>query len=219
MTGQGDVSRRPPARLRGARNALEIALLWTIGDPLGDADLTARQRDARLVLDVDASVQNGGLDGLIENPSGNEVAAASAAARRLGLVDVADLLDQVIGRFPDGYPTDLDERAQRMEDLSDDDWDALERLTDDWPEEGVRVALAVVIEQHPDDFWTEHDDPVREAEHLFTLISDLIGEALSGDPVAVAALEDIAAWAQAHGTDDDRRHVDAELQRLASLRT
>lgn len=210
---------RPPLRLSQCRNRIEIALLWTITDPLSDVGVTDLQRDTRLLFDVDAAIMNGGIEGLIDNPTGNAVISAREAARRLGLVAAADVLDAVVARFAGGYPPDLDDRHPLVDAFTEEQWDAMDQLGDDWPTDAIHELIESLVDEHPEGFWTTDLDERDEGEQLYLLIDQLVGEALFGDEVADAALRDVDAWASVHGSDDERRRVASELRRLASLRS
>jgi len=208
---------RPPIRLAAARSPVEMALLWTISDPLEQDGLTALQRDCRVLFDVDAAVMNGGIGGLVLNHVGDLLPVAIDAAERLHVPEGAAVLRAVAGCFEGGYLATLAERETALGDEGPQ-WRVLGALADDWPSEQIALAIDTAVREHPSDFWSA-DDEDREAEALLALASALVGEGVWGNrALAEAALHDAASWAKRAQRDDDLRHVEAEIRRMRSLR-
>lgn len=203
----------PPFRLASSPNAVELALL----SPEPEPDDGLRYRCSAL-WSVQGNVWNGGMEGLVDNPTGELVPDALIAAHDLGATKVAAILEELVASFPSGYPLDLDTRIAVLDELEDEAWDRIQALASDWPEHEVSDAVRTAMASHPKLFWTMHDTADDEAVHLLEHIVTLVGAARSGDAVAEAALDDVARWAERSGNAAQRKKVESELQRLTVLR-
>jgi hypothetical protein len=171
------------------------------------------------LFEVHSSILNGGFEGLLDNPTGEQVPAAAASATALGASQSGELLTEVMRRLGAPYPAELDAREIALEALSDDAWDEIEALTDLWPEGEVPDAIQAAIDADPAAFWTHPATPDEEALLLLEYLTEITGEALyHPDQAAADALNDVAAWVAQHGSDDQRKRVEAEQRRLDSLR-
>ena len=182
-------------------------------------DPSPLRRQCRVLFEVHSSILNGGFEGLLDNPTGELVPTAAAAANALGASRSGELLTEAMRRLGEPYPSELDAREVALEALSDDAWDEIEALADLWPEREVPDAIQAAIDADPAAFWTHPATPEDEALLLLEYLTEITGDALfHPDQAAADALNDVAAWVAEHGSDDQRRRVESEQRRLDSLR-
>lgn len=208
------VSGRPPPRiLADLRDATYAALIWC------SSATTDFREECRALFDVHHSILNGGFQGLVDNPSGNEVPRAIEGAVAVGANVAADVLGQAVDLIGGTYPTDFDERAALLDQLEEATWNALAQFDSHWPAVEVETALIRAIHEQPDAFWTTPDDRAHEAELLMEYLTELVGAAAAQDPLAATAIADLSIWVSEFGSDDQKRHVQSEQRRLRSLQS
>lgn len=173
----------------------------------------------RSLFEVDGSILNGGFEGLVTNPSGNDVPLAIEGAVAIGAGTAAEVLRDLVDLIGGAYPADFDERAALLDELEDATWEAFDQLDGRWPAAEVEAALARAIHEHPDAFWTTPTDRAHEAELLLEYLTELVGAAAVNDPVAAHAIGDLSIWISELGSDDQKRHLRSEEQRLRSLQS
>lgn len=115
-------ARPPPRRLADLLDATHAALIWC---SVATTDFHER---CRSLFEVDRSILNGGIEGLLANPSGNEVPRAIEGAVAVGATVAADVLREVVDLIGGTYPSDFDEREALLDQLADATWDALNQF-------------------------------------------------------------------------------------------
>jgi len=161
----------------------------------------------------------GRFEGLLDNPTGELVPEAAAAATALGATRSAHLLTEAFSKLGAPYPADLSAREAVLETLSDATWDEIEGLADLWPEREVPDAVHAAIDANPAAFWSQPTTSDEEVLLLLEYLTEITGDALfHPDEAAAHALDAVAAWVAEHGTVDQRRLVESEQRRLDALR-
>ena len=79
-----------------------------------------------------AEIQNGGLAQFFDNPTGALAPEAVIGFKKLGLIELASIVEEAIAFFPEPFPRDWDERREIIDGFDDEEADEDEDENDYW---------------------------------------------------------------------------------------